>query len=163
ACGKYRGVQHQGMICDHCGVKLTRSRVRRQRMGHLELAAPVVHFWALRSPYGLSALLGLDRADLEKVVIYQAFAVIDPGDTHLREKQLIGLEELRDARARRDPGFEAGIGAAAIRRLLERLDLDVAIAEARQQTPAEAVNPRRLRTLEAVRDAGLRDRLQWLV
>ncbi len=100
ACGKYRGMKYKGMICDRCGVKVTHSRVRRKRMGHIELAAPVVHIWFFKSmPSRLGALLNIKTTALEKVVYFQDYVVIDPGDTPLRPCQLLTEEEARQARA----------------------------------------------------------------
>ncbi len=100
ACGKYRGMKYKGMICDRCGVKVTHSRVRRKRMGHIELAAPVVHIWFFKTmPSRLGALLNMKTTSLEKVVYFQDYVVIDPGDTPLRERQLLTEEEAREADA----------------------------------------------------------------
>lgn len=101
ACGKYRGMKYKGMICDRCGVKVTHSRVRRKRMGHIELAAPVVHIWFFKSmPSRLGALLNMKTSSLEKVIYFQDYVVIDPGDTPLRANQLLTEDEARQARAK---------------------------------------------------------------
>ncbi len=93
ACGKYRGMKYKGMICDRCGVKVTHSRVRRKRMGHIELAAPVVHIWFFKSmPSRLGALLNMKTTSLEKVIYFQDYVVVDPGDTPLRAGQLLTEE-----------------------------------------------------------------------
>ncbi len=107
SCGKYRGMKYKGMICDRCGVKITHSRVRRKRMGHIELAAPVVHIWFFKAmPSRLGALLAMKTTSLEKVVYFQDYVVTNPGDTPLKMQQLLTEEEYRAARAsiRRPPG-----------------------------------------------------------
>ena len=99
ACGKYRGMKYKGMICDRCGVKVTHSRVRRKRMGHIELAAPVVHIWFFKSmPSRLGALLNMKTTSLEKVIYFQDYVVVDPGETPLKHCQMLTEEEARQAR-----------------------------------------------------------------
>ena len=99
ACGKYRGMKYKGMICDRCGVKVTHSRVRRKRMGHIELAAPVVHIWFFKAmPSRLGTLLDMKTTSLEKIIYFQDYVVIDPGDTPLKKQQLLTEEEYREAR-----------------------------------------------------------------
>ena len=99
ACGKYRGMKYKGMICDRCGVKVTHSRVRRKRMGHIELAAPVVHIWFFKAmPSRLGTLLDMKTTSLEKIIYFQDYVVIDPGDTPLKEQQLLTEDEFRKAR-----------------------------------------------------------------
>ena len=125
ACGKYRGMKYKGMICDRCGVKVTHSRVRRKRMGHIELAAPVVHIWFFKAmPSRLGNLLDMKTTSLEKVIYFQDYVVIDPGDTPLKKQQLLTEEEYRTAREQYGEGtFEADMGAEAVRKLLQELDL----------------------------------------
>ena len=95
-CGKYKGTKHKGMICDRCGVKVTHSRVRRKRMGHINLAAPVVHIWFFKAmPSRLGTLLDMKTTDLEKVIYFQDYVVVDPGNTPLKEKQLLTEDEYR--------------------------------------------------------------------
>ena len=99
ACGKYRGMKYKGMICDRCGVKITHSRVRRKRMGHIELAAPVVHIWFFKAmPSRLGTLLNMKTTSLEKVIYFQDYVVTDPGHTPLKKQQLLTEEEYRKAR-----------------------------------------------------------------
>ena len=99
ACGKYKGIKHKDIICDRCGVKVAHSRVRRERMGHINLAAPVVHIWFFKAmPSRLGNLLELKTTHLERVIYYQDYMVLDPGDTPLKEKQLLNEEEYRFAR-----------------------------------------------------------------
>ncbi len=124
-CGKYRGMKYKGMICDRCGVKVTHSRVRRKRMGHIELAAPVVHIWFFKAmPSRLGNLLEMKTSSLEKVIYFQDYVVINKGTTELEEQQLLTEEEYRQAKAQYGEGsFEADMGAEAIRKLLTGLDL----------------------------------------
>ncbi|MFQ5410656.1 MAG: DNA-directed RNA polymerase subunit beta' [Phycisphaerae bacterium] len=123
-CGKYKGTKHKGMICDRCGVKVTHSRVRRKRMGHINLAAPIVHIWFFKAmPSRLGALLGMRSSDLEKVIYFQDYVVVDRGDTPLKERQILSEEEYRAAMEKYGHNFTAMIGAEAIKKLLAGLDL----------------------------------------
>ena len=121
ACGKYRGMKYKGMICDRCGVKVTHSRVRRKRMGHIELAAPVVHIWFFKAmPSRLGNLLNMKTTSLEKVIYFQDYVVVDPGSTELEKQQLLTEEEFRAVREQYGDGsFTADMGAEAVRELLE--------------------------------------------
>ncbi len=125
ACGKYKGTKYKGIICDRCGVKVTHSRVRRKRMGHINLAAPIVHIWFFKAvPSHLGNLLGMKTTDLEKVVYFQDYVVVDPVDTPLQERQLLTEDEYRQAVEEYGNGFKALMGAEGIKELLLRLDLD---------------------------------------
>ncbi len=169
ACGKYRGMKYKGMICDRCGVKVTHSRVRRKRMGHIELAAPVVHIWFFKSmPSRLGALLNIKTTSLEKVVYFQDYVVIDPGDTPLRPCQLLTEEEARQARAKYgDEAFEIEMGAEAVKKLLQKLNL----VELSEQLRAELKTTnsqqktkdliKRLKIVEALRDSD--NKPEWMV
>ena len=131
-CGKYKGTKHKGMICERCGVKVTHSRVRRKRMGHINLAAPIVHIWFFKAmPSRLGALLDMKTSDLEKVVYFQDYAVVDPGDTPLKERQILSEEEHRAAVEKYGQNFTAQLGAEAIRTLLTQLDLSLLSQELR--------------------------------
>ncbi len=133
ACGKYRGTKYKGIICDRCGVKVTHSRVRRKRMGHINLAAPVVHIWFFKSlPSRLGTLLGMKTSDLEKIIYYQDYVVVDPGDTELTYKQVMTEDEHRVAVEQYGNAFRAQMGADAVRELIEGLNLDEIAAEIRQ-------------------------------
>ena len=169
ACGKYRGMKYKGMICDRCGVKVTHSRVRRKRMGHIELAAPVVHIWFFKSmPSRLGALLGIKTTSLEKVVYFQDYVVIEPGDTPLRKGQLLTEEECRQARAKYgETSFDADMGAEAVKKLLMGLNLAEMSVQLRaemkktssQQKKKELI--KRLKITEALRDSD--NRPEWMV
>jgi DNA-directed RNA polymerase subunit beta' len=124
SCGKYKGIKHKNITCDKCGVMITHSRVRRKRMGHINLAAPVAHIWFFKAmPSRLGTLLGLKTASLEKVIYFQDYIVIEPGDTPLKPQQLLSEDEFRQSRQKYGMAFQAGMGAEAIRELLRRLDL----------------------------------------
>jgi DNA-directed RNA polymerase subunit beta' len=124
ACGKYRGLKFKGMVCDRCGVKVAHSRVRRQRMGHIELAAPVVHIWFFKGvPSVLGQLLELKRAELEQVVYCKSHVVLDPGPTGLKVGRVLGDDELRRLGEQHGEAFRAATGAEAIEALLAGLDL----------------------------------------
>lgn len=123
-CGKYKRVRHKGIVCDRCGVEVTTSKVRRERMGHIELAAPVCHIWYLKGiPSRMGLLLDMSPKVLEKVIYFVNYIVIDPGDTPLLKKQLLNEREYRENRERYGDSFHAAIGAEAVKELLGELDL----------------------------------------
>ncbi|MDX1965511.1 MAG: DNA-directed RNA polymerase subunit beta' [Pirellulales bacterium] len=169
ACGKYRGMKYKGMICDRCGVKVTHSRVRRKRMGHIELAAPTVHIWFFKAmPSRLGNLLDMKTSSLEKVIYFQDYVVIDPKDTPLKRQQLLTEEEYRQARETYgDGGFEADMGAEAVRKLLGALDLVQLSKDLRQelaetnskQKKKDLIN--RLKIVESIRDSD--NKPEWMV
>jgi DNA-directed RNA polymerase subunit beta' len=169
ACGKYRGMKYKGMICDRCGVKVTHSRVRRKRMGHIELAAPVVHIWFFKAmPSRLGNLLDMKTSSLEKVIYFQDYVVVNPGSTTLEREQLLTEEEYREARAQFGEGsFEADMGAEAVRKLLGQLDLVKLSDELRKnlfetnskQKKKDLIN--RLKIVESIRDS--ENRPEWMV
>ncbi len=169
ACGKYRGMKYKGMICDRCGVKVTHSRVRRKRMGHIELAAPVVHIWFFKAmPSRLGNLLDMKTSSLEKVIYFQDYVVTDPKSTELEKQQLLTEEEFRTAKEQYGDGsFEAEMGAEAVRKLLTGLDLVKLSDELRQdlaetnskQKKKDLIN--RLKIVESIRDS--ENRPEWMV
>ncbi|MCD6394245.1 MAG: DNA-directed RNA polymerase subunit beta', partial [Planctomycetes bacterium] len=132
ACGKYKGTKFKGIICDRCGVKVTHSRVRRKRMGHINLAAPVVHIWFFKAlPSRLSTLIGMKTSHLEKVIYFQDYVVTDPGQSPLLAKQLLTEDEYREACNSYGNCFRASMGAEAVKELLGRLNLDELSVELR--------------------------------
>ncbi len=168
-CGKFRGVKYKGMICDRCGVKVTHSRVRRKRMGHINLAAPVVHIWFFKSmPSRLGTLLGIKTSSLEKVIYFQEYVVVDPGASKLEPKQLLTEEEYRRAMEEyRDTGFRAMMGAEAVRELLMQMDLSEvstelydAIKKTNSKQKIKDLS-NRLKLIEALRHSG--NEPQWMV
>ena len=119
ACGKYKGTKFKGIICDRCGVKVTHSRVRRKRMGHINLAAPVVHIWFFKSmPSRLGTLLAMKTSELEKIIYFQDYVVTDAGQSPLKAKQLLTEDEYREALNKYGNSFKAFMGAEAVRELL---------------------------------------------
>ncbi|QQE10490.1 DNA-directed RNA polymerase subunit beta' [Planctomycetota bacterium] len=134
ACGKYKGTKFKGIICDRCGVKVTHSRVRRKRMGHINLAAPIVHIWFFKAiPSHLGNLLGMKTSDIEKVVYFQDYVVTEPGDTPLKPQQVLTEEEYRQAYESYGAGFQAMMGAEAVKELLSRMDLNAVAGELRNE------------------------------
>src|ERR1700709_1720813 len=125
-CGKYKRMKHRGVICDKCGVEVTRSRVRRERMGHIELACPVSHVWFFKAlPSRIGHLLDITLRDLERILYFESYVVIDPGETELKERELLTEERFRELREKySEDAFAAKMGAEAIKELLQRIDVD---------------------------------------
>ncbi|MDO9573103.1 MAG: DNA-directed RNA polymerase subunit beta', partial [Candidatus Omnitrophota bacterium] len=124
-CGKYKGIKFKGITCDRCGVTVDRSSVRRERMGIIDLAAPVTHIWFFKSvPSRMSALLDIGLRDLERIIYYEEYVVVDPGTTALKKKELLTDEQYQEALSKYGATFKAKIGAEAISDLLKELDLD---------------------------------------
>src|SRR5436309_1727488 len=178
ACGKYRGMKYKGMICDRCGVKVTHSRVRRKRMGHIELAAPVVHIWFFKAmPSRLGTLLDMKTTSLEKIIYFQDYVVVDPADTQLKQRQLLTEEEYRKAREMFGETFEADMGAEAVKKLLEGLDLVQLSAELRDKLATESAKDKpsrqkqrdltkRLKVVESLRESGFGgtpNKPEWMI
>ncbi|MDD5482701.1 MAG: DNA-directed RNA polymerase subunit beta' [Kiritimatiellae bacterium] len=125
SCGKYKRIKHKGVVCDRCGVEVTVSRVRRERMGHIELAVPVAHIWFSKSmPSRIGLIMDLTARALERILYYEDYIVIDPGNTPLKEKQILMQEEYREAVAKYGDNFTVKMGAEAIRDLMKKLDLN---------------------------------------
>ncbi|MFV0340066.1 MAG: DNA-directed RNA polymerase subunit beta', partial [Parachlamydiaceae bacterium] len=131
ACGKYKKIKHKGIVCDRCGVEVTQSKVRRERMAHIDLAVDVVHIWFFKSmPSRIGNILGMSSTDLERVIYYEEYVVIDPGQTDLERKQLLNDAELREAQERwGKESFVAKMGAEAIKDLLATEDLHLLLSE----------------------------------
>ena len=125
-CGKYKRIRFKGVVCDKCGVEVTKAKVRRERMGHIELAAPVSHIWYFRGvPSRMGLLLDMSPKDLEKVLYFASFIVLDPGDTPLLKKQVLSDKEYREAQeAYGAKAFRVGMGAEAVKELLQEVDLE---------------------------------------
>jgi DNA-directed RNA polymerase subunit beta' len=166
-CGKFKSIRYKGVICDRCGVEVTHFRVRRERMGHIELASPVSHIWYYRSvPSRMGLLLDLAIVALRSILYYEKYIVIDPGDTDLKKMQLLGEEEYLEAQERYGMSFTAGIGAEAIRTLLETLDLDALSAELRVKMLEKGRKSdkrllKRIEIVEQFRDSG--NRPEWMI
>ena len=168
ACGKYKGTKFKGIICDRCGVKVTHSRVRRKRMGHINLAAPIVHIWFFKAmPSRLGNLLAMKTSDLEKVIYFQDYVVIEPGDTPLKDKQVLTEDEYRQARDRHGNSFIAMMGAEAVKELLQRIDLDQVAAGLNEDLDAtKSVQKtkdlsKRLKIVDQIRKS--ENRPEWMV
>ena len=135
-CGKYKRIRFKGKICDRCGVEVTRSKVRRERMGHIELAAPVSHIWYFKgTPSRIGQILDVSPKRLEEVLYFTKYIVTDPGDTVLMRAQLLTEKEYVDMRERYDDDFKAGMGAEAVKELLETTDLDALSKELKRNLP----------------------------
>ncbi len=166
-CGKYKRVRHKGIVCDRCGVEVTTSKVRRERMGHIELAAPVSHIWYLKGiPSRMGLLLDLSPKILEKVIYFVNYLVIDPGNTPLVKKQLLNEREYREARDKYGDEFYAGIGAEAVKDLLSEQELEnmsiglkEEIASCSGQRKSRAI--KRLEVTEAFRLSG--NKPEWMI
>jgi len=166
-CGKLKGIKFKGLRCDRCGVEVLHSSVRRQRMGHIELVSPCVHIWFWKViPSRIGAILDLSVRDLEKVIYYEEYIVIDPQDTPLRKKQLLTEEEYQKAVKEYQANFVAKIGAEAIRDLLKEVDLDKLSRQIRKELEEnkKSFNRRLLKRLKIVEDfrrSG--NRPEWMV
>ena len=168
-CGKYKRMKYRGIICEKCGVEVTLSKVRRERMGHIELASPVAHIWFLKSlPSRIGLLVDMTLKDLERVLYFENFVVIEPGLTSLEKGQLLSEEEFYDAQDEfGDDAFEASIGAEAIKKVLEVMDMDeerVKIREELAETGSEAKRKKlvkRLKLVDSFRESGCRP--EWMI
>ena len=168
-CGKYKRMKHRGIVCDKCGVEVIQSKVRRERMGHIELAAPVAHIWFLKGvPSRIGTLLDMSLKHLEKILYFEAYVVVDPGETDLHEKQLLTEEDLRKRQNQHGSGaFKAGIGAEAIRDLLKKIDISGLWDELQAKTKISASAAlkkkyaKRLKVIEAFRKSG--NKPEWMV
>ncbi len=167
-CGKYKRIRYKGVVCDRCGVEVTRSKVRRERLGHIELAAPVSHIWFFKGiPSRMGLLLDMSPRTLEKILYFASYVVIDPGDiTQLTKNQILGESEYRENRMKYGDAFKASMGAEAIKELLSEMDLDKLademrreIKESRGQRKVRAI--RRLEVIEAFRTSG--NRPEWMI
>jgi len=122
-CGKYKRMKHRGIVCEKCGVEVIQSKVRRERMGHINLATPVAHIWFLKSlPSRIGTILDMPLRDLERVLYCEAYVVLDPGNTDLAEGQLLTEEQYQKMHEELGPSFRVGIGGEAIRELLAKID-----------------------------------------
>ncbi|MES2345341.1 MAG: DNA-directed RNA polymerase subunit beta' [Chlamydiota bacterium] len=135
ACGKYKKIKHKGIVCDRCGVEVTLSKVRRERMAHIELAVPVVHIWFFKTmPSRIGNILGMSATDLERVIYYEEYVVLDPGRSTLEKKQLLNDVEYREAQEKwGSDAFVARMGGEAIRELLEKEDLSTLVSELKEK------------------------------
>ena len=167
-CGKYKKIRYKGKICERCGVEITKAKVRRERMGHIELAAPVSHIWYFKgTPSRMGMILDLSYRDLDKVLYFANYIVTDPGDTPLEKKQILTQKEYTDMVERYDKdSFKAGMGAEAIKELLQEIDLDELCNSLRQELETAAGQKKvrilkRLEVAEAFKNSG--NRPEWMI
>ncbi len=167
-CGKYKRLKHRGVICEKCGVEVTLSKVRRERMGHIELASPVAHIWFLKSlPSRIGLLLDMTLRDIERILYFEAFVVIDPGMTHLERGQLLSDDEYLDAIEQYGDEFDARMGAEAVQELLLGVDLETEIAAIREELPTTSSETKikkltkRLKLMESFFASG--NNPQWMI
>ena len=160
-CGKYKRVRYKGIVCDRCGVEVTKAKVRRERMGHIELAAPVSHIWYFKGiPSRMGLILDMSPRALEKILYFASYVVIDPKDTPLLKKQLLNEKEYREAVDKYgEESFEAGMGAESIKRLLDEIDLESQSAELKAELKESSGQKkvriiRRLEVIESFRQSG---------
>ena len=166
-CGKYKRIRYKGKVCDRCGVEVTRAKVRRERMGHIELATPVSHIWYFKGiPSRMGLILDISPRDLEKVLYFAKHIVIDPGDTPLMKYQTLDEKDYEEYRLRYEDDFRAGMGAEAIKELLAEIDLEELSKELKEemetasgQKKAKAL--KRLEVVEAFRQSG--NRPEWMI
>ncbi|HPX71190.1 MAG TPA: DNA-directed RNA polymerase subunit beta', partial [Bacillota bacterium] len=166
-CGKYKRIRYKGIVCDRCGTEVTKAKVRRERMGHIELATPVSHIWYFKGiPSRIGLVLDLSPRNLERVLYFAFYIVTDPGDTDLAYKELLSEQQYREKKEEFGSRFKAGMGAEAIRKLLAEIDLDEMAAELRallqdSQGQKRVRIVRRLEVIEALRAAG--NRPEWMI
>ena len=166
-CGKYKRIRYKGKVCERCGVEVTKAKVRRERMGSIELAAPVSHIWYFKTiPSRMGAVLDIGQKDLEQVLYFSKYIVIDPGSTPLEKKQLLNEKQYTDMREKYEDDFRAGMGAEAIKELLCEIDLEKVCAELRQELEDANGQKRarilkRLEVLEAFKQSG--NRPEWMI
>jgi DNA-directed RNA polymerase subunit beta' len=166
-CGKYKRLRYKGKICDRCGVEVTRAKVRRERMGHIELAAPVSHIWYFKGiPSRMGLLLDISPRRLEEVLYFAKYIVIDPGETILEKGQLLTEKEYADMREKYEDDFKAGMGAEAVKCLLQDIDLDKLSASLKEELEVAAGQKRvrflkRLEVVEAFRISG--NKPEWMI
>ena len=166
-CGKYKKIRYKGVVCDRCGVEITKSSVRRERMGHIELAAPVSHIWYFKGiPSRMGLILELSPRVLERVLYFASYIVLDAGDTSLAYKQILTEAEYQDAREQYGSAFRVGMGAEAIRELLEQIDLEKDSEELKAELETATGQKRariikRLEVVEAFRESG--NKPEWMI
>ena len=166
-CGKYKKIRYKGKVCDRCGVEITKAKVRRERMGHIELAAPVSHIWYFKGiPSRMGLLLDISPRILEKVLYFAAYIVIDPGFSPLSKNQILSEKEYRDMREKYEDDFDAGMGAEAVKKLLQQIDLEELSAQLRAELKdasgqKKARIVKRLEVVDAFRVSG--NKPEWMI
>jgi len=166
-CGKYKKIKYKGKVCDRCGVEVTKAKVRRERMGHIELAAPCSHIWYFKGiPSRMGLILDISPKVLEKVLYFAAYIVTDPGDAPLSMNQVLSEKEYRDMREKYEDDFKAGMGAEAVKELLEQIDLDELSVQLREELKTASSQKKlrivkRLEVVEAFRESG--NKPSWMI
>jgi DNA-directed RNA polymerase subunit beta' len=165
-CGKYKRLKHRGVICEKCGVEVTQTKVRRDRMGHIDLAAPCAHIWFLKSlPSRLGLVLDMTLRDIERVLYFEAYVVVDPGMTPLKKFSIMSEDDYDAKRTEYGDEFVALMGAEGVKKLLEEIDLDVEIDKLRNDMTGSELkikkNSKRLKVMEAFKKSGIKP--QWMV
>ncbi|MDU5144711.1 MAG: DNA-directed RNA polymerase subunit beta' [Paenibacillus dendritiformis] len=166
-CGKYKRVRYKGVVCDRCGVEVTRQKVRRERMGHIELAAPVSHIWYFKGiPSRMGLALDMSPRSLEEIIYFASYVVTDPGDTPLEKKQLLSEKEYRSYREKYGHAFQAGMGAEAVKKLLQDLDVEKELTMLKEELRTAQGQRRnraikRLEVIEAFRNSG--NAPEWMI
>jgi DNA-directed RNA polymerase subunit beta' len=168
-CGKFKRMKHRGVVCDKCGVEVTQSKVRRERMGHIELASPASHVWFFKGlPSRIAHLLDISLRELERILYFEAYVVIDPGDVpELEEKQVLTEEQYRELQDTYPEQFQAGMGAESIKELLARVDIELLARELRERMKIETSQQKRLKfakrlkVVDAFRKSG--NRPEWMI
>ena len=168
-CGKFKRMKHRGVVCDKCGVEVTQSKVRRERMGHIELASPVSHVWFFKGlPSRIGHLLDMSLRELERILYFEAYVVVDPQDCpEIQEKEILNEEQFRDLQDKYPDGFQAGMGAEAIKELLARVEIESLARELRERMRSETSQQKRLKfakrlkVVDAFRKSG--NRPEWMI
>jgi DNA-directed RNA polymerase subunit beta' len=165
-CGKYKRLKHRGVICEKCGVEVTQTKVRRERMGHIDLAAPCAHIWFLKSlPSRLGLVLDMTLRDIERVLYFEAYVVVDPGMTPLKKFSIMSEDDYEAKRVEFGDEFQALMGAEGIKKLLEEMDLDIEIDKIRNDMTGSELkikkNAKRLKVMEAFKKSGIKP--NWMV
>ena len=166
-CGKYKKIRYKGKVCDRCGVEVTKAKVRRERMGHIELAAPCSHIWYFKGiPSRMGLILDISPKVLEKVLYFASYVVTDPGDCPLARNQILSEKEYRDMREKYEDDFKAGMGAEAVKELLEAIDLDELSAQLHSELKDASAQKKlrivkRLEVGESFRQSG--NKPSWMV
>ena len=166
-CGKYKKIKYKGKVCDRCGVEVTKAKVRRERMGHIELAAPCSHIWYFKGiPSRMGLILDISPKVLEKVLYFASYIVTDPGDAPLAKNQVLSEKEYRDMREKYEDDFQACMGAEAVKKLLQQIDLDALSKQLREELQNASAQKKlrivkRLEVVEAFRESG--NRPEWMI
>ena len=167
-CGKYKRIKHKGIVCDRCGVEVTHSRVRRERMGHIELVSPCTHVWFFKVlPSPMAALLQMNTRQLERIIYYEEYVIIEPGETSLKKREFLTEDKFQEARDKYGDKFVAKMGAEAIKDLLKELDLNKLTQQLRRdvkKTKSDATKTKLSKVLKIIESfKGSNNQPEWMV